>query len=226
MLHLRLIFKLFRWEGIRRTGQTPARTGEYARASLWRKLEREPGSFLKEKREEEVKEEMETPSLAEITQKDWIFPPLLQAPLPRWGKEDSSQGLEGWPGWRRWQAAALCLWQAACTVRWPWVDGCHPVDTSPSYPFREIPRRCIRAYIHPLIVSLSSLTAAYWQKSPLRTATYLATKPAPLGPKASTKSVSKTNGSISATQSRPLGFHLLRYSRAAVVNISVSTLCF
>lgn len=83
--------------------------------------------------------------------------------------------------------------------------------------------------IHPLIFSLSSLTAAYWQKSPARMVTgispgYLTTAAAPLGVKVSTESVSKINRSTSTTQSWPLSFHLLRYWRGAVVNISVSVL--
>lgn len=83
--------------------------------------------------------------------------------------------------------------------------------------------------IHPLIFSLSSLTAAYWQKSPLRRTTAispgcLTTEAAPLGAKVSTESVSKINRSMSTTHSWPLSFHLLRYSRAAGVNIWVSVL--
>lgn len=87
----------------------------------------------------------------------------------------------------------------------------------------------VLAHIHLLIFSLLSLTAAYWQKFPLRMRTdlnpgYLSTKPAPLGVKASTESVSKINGGVWTAQSWPLSFHRLRYSSGAVGNVSASIL--
>lgn len=95
----------------------------------------------------------------------------------------------------------------------------------------KVTRVDLSFYLFISIFTMSSLTAAYWQKSPLRTVTdispgCLATEAAPLGAKAFTKSVSKTNRSMSTTttQSCPLSFHRLRYSGGAFMNISVSVL--